>query len=51
MLCRNHSPLSPLSLRKDNMSMHYTDFKAVKIIDKKNDTFLIFAQNIECGYS
>ena len=39
----------------ENMSMQYTDFfccKKLKIsLEKKNDIFLIFAQNIDCGYT
>ena len=39
----------------ENTSMQYTEiFSPVKIenfVRKKNDIFLVFAQNIDCGYT
>ena len=55
-------PMSSISLaffltnHYENLSMQYTEifflFKKKKIsLKKKKDVFLIFAQNIDCGYT
>ena len=52
----NHHYKITLSIHYENMSMQYTAiFHGIKNekkkIDKKIDNFLIFAQNIDCGYT
>ena len=51
-----YSPYNSI-LHDENMSLQYTEiFKVVKKKEKKNqqkffDIFLIFAENIDCGYT